>query len=292
MTITKHMNGNLLIEIQDDGTKTREYAGEPQPEFPESIDVKITNKCDGGCPYCHEESTIDGREFDQVRALELLKGLPSGTELAIGGGDPLSVEGIEGFLQELKDAGLIVNITVNAKHTRQYHDKILNLVNNSLIKGLGISYVSSVKVDKELVTENTVFHLIMGVHRVWDIDKIKDLYGSTKVLILGFKQKGRGATYPQELISDNIIEWNQWLGMAFTGAKVVSFDNLAIEQLGIKNRLDEETWNQFYMGDDGQFTMYLDLVERVYAKSSTSLERPWIFPNKTIKDCFRDLLSH
>ena len=34
--------------------------------------------------------------------------------------------------------------------------------------------------------------------------------------------------------------------------EVLSFDNLALEQLGIKEILPQETWEQFYMGDDGR----------------------------------------
>ena len=51
---------------------------------------------------------------------------------------------------------------------------------------------------------------------------------------------------------------------------VVSFDNLAIEQLDIKNHLSEEEWNQFFMGDDSEFTYYIDMVNRQFAKSSAA----------------------
>ncbi len=50
MTITKmeYQNGNYIMRILEDGTKIR-LSDNPIPEYPESIDVKITNKCDGGC---------------------------------------------------------------------------------------------------------------------------------------------------------------------------------------------------------------------------------------------------
>ena len=37
--------------------------------------------------------------------------------------------------------------------------------------------------------------------------------------------------------------------------------------------MDESTWKQFYMGDDGKFTMYIDTVNCEYAVSSTSTNR-------------------
>lgn len=52
--------------------------------------------------------------------------------------------------------------------------------------------------------------------------------------------------------------------------KVVSFDNLAIEQLNVKRLLTQEEWDEFYMGDDGKVTYYVDMVERKFAQSSTA----------------------
>lgn len=52
--------------------------------------------------------------------------------------------------------------------------------------------------------------------------------------------------------------------------KVISFDNLSIEQLNIKNKVSEEVWDNFYSGDDGTHTFYIDMVERKFAQSSTA----------------------
>ena len=53
---------------------------------------------------------------------------------------------------------------------------------------------------------------------------------------------------------------------------VVSFDNLAIEQLDVKRLLSDEEWNEFYMGDDSVFTFYLDLVDSKFAGNSLAPE--------------------
>ena len=68
----------------------------------------------------------------------------------------------------------------------------------------------------------------------------------------------------------NILD-NKWFS-------VVSFDNLAIKQLDIKNILSNEQWEEFYMGDDGQdgkqtsASMFVDMVERKFAKNSCADE--------------------
>lgn len=52
--------------------------------------------------------------------------------------------------------------------------------------------------------------------------------------------------------------------------KIVSFDNLAIDQLNVRRLMSDDEWNEFYMGDDSEFTYFIDMVERKFAKSSTA----------------------
>ena len=50
---------------------------------------------------------------------------------------------------------------------------------------------------------------------------------------------------------------------------------------------DKKEWEEFYMGDDGNFTMYIDLVNQEFAKSSVSTERYPITEN--IRDMFNKI---
>ena len=93
------------------------------------------------------------------------------------------------------------------------------------------------------------------------------------MLILGYKQLRRGNEwYCKD--HENIITKQVWLKKNIENIiehfKVVSFDNLAIEQLNVKQLLSEEEWEEFYMGDDSEFTYYIDMVEKKFAKSSTA----------------------
>ena len=106
-TINKYQNGNTEVTIFSDGTKTREYFDTPFVDHPESIDVKITDYCDMGCSYCHESSTVSGVHGDLVKLLEIIKPLPSGVELAIGGGNPLVHPGLVPFLFSLRSRRLM-----------------------------------------------------------------------------------------------------------------------------------------------------------------------------------------
>ena len=60
------------------------------------------------------------------------------------------------------------------------------------------------------------------------------------------------------------------LEMIIPHFKVISFDNLSLKQLEVKRLLSESAWNEFYGGDDGTFTFFINLVEGYFAKNSLS----------------------
>lgn len=54
----RYINGNFRTTILSDGTKIRETEDDEFiPDHVENMDIKITNYCDMGCPFCHEGST-------------------------------------------------------------------------------------------------------------------------------------------------------------------------------------------------------------------------------------------
>jgi len=289
--ISAYQNGNTFVTLYGDGTKTREYEGVPVPEFPESIDVKITNRCDLGCKYCHESSVGAGAHAKLSLLLRKLRGLPAGTELAIGGGNPLTHPFLFSFLEELKRRGLIANLTVNEGHLKPYRNDIVHLLKDDLIKGLGVS-VSEERLwetvprlyDLCTISPNIVCHVICGVHGIGVVSELLSHVCGCKILVLGYKQHGRGRIYYNPSIETEIKRWSRGIPR-YIGKCHLSFDNLAIEQLHIKRLFTEEGWEQFYMGDDGMFSMYIDAVEKVYAPTSRSDERtPWV--ERSLKDYF------
>lgn len=292
-TITKYQNGNCTVEIFSDGTKVREYEDAPLPEYPESMDVKITNYCDAGCAFCHEMSTVEGKHGDLLGlGITLFKELPAGIELAIGGGNPLSHPDLLPFLKQMKESGKICNITVNNFHLKRYLPVIKSLQKSQLIRGLGVSYNRAMRNDIELVKDdNTVIHLIIGVHDLADLEFLCSKYENVKVLLLGYKTFGRGKTFAaaqQKAIDARIYEWYTKLPRFFNRqGLVLSFDNLAIEQLKVERFFKKDDWQTFYMGDDGHFSMYVDLVKKEYACASFSEARKPI--NNSISPLFKNL---
>lgn len=269
----RYKNGNFVTTILSDGTKIRETKDDEFiPAFAENMDIKICNYCDMGCKFCHEGSTINGK-FGNILNEKFIDTLHPYQEVAIGGGDATSHPDLIPFLKKLKEQKVIANMTVNQIHFEKKHELIKKLVDEKLIYGLGVSLVNPTKHFIELIKRypNAVIHVINGVLKPSDIKALEN--NNLKMLILGYKHLRRGNEYFEEEQND-IETKQQWLYENLKDIiqkfKVVSFDNLAIEQLDIKRLLTQEEWDEFYMGDDGKVTYYVDMVERKFAQSSTA----------------------
>ena len=180
-------------------------------------------------------------------------------------------------------------MTVNQIHFEKNFDFIMQLVDSKLIYGLGISLVNPTNsfIEKVKQIPNAVIHIINGIVTENQLNALKG--NNLKVLILGYKIFRRGEKlYEKE---HEKIDFNK----TFLYSKikeiisdgwfnVISFDNLAIEQLDIKNTMTEKEWEEFYLGDDGigddfnSASMYVDMVERKFAKNSCSTERFDLLP--------------
>ena len=268
-----YRNGNYRTTIFDDGTKIRTTKDDEfHPDFAENIDVKLTNKCTGGCRYCHEGSYPDGEHADILNE-KFISTLHPYQEIALGGGDATSHPDLIPFLRQLKEQKVIANLTVNQVHFEQKQDLLRQLIDEKLIYGLGVSLRRVTAEFVKLVSqcENAVIHTINGIVTKEQVEALSNK--NLKILILGYKQLRNGVTFYKENAEE--IQKNQkWLkdnlGEIVNKFRVVSFDNLAIEQLAVRNLMSDEEWDEFYMGDDSEFTFYIDMVSRKFAKNSTA----------------------
>lgn len=291
-TLGVYKNGNYTVTILNDGTKIRETEeDEFIPAFAENCDCKITDQCDGGCPFCYEGCTPNGKHGD-ILNYKFLDTLHTYTELAINGND-MSHPDLIPFLEKLKEKKIITNITVNQIHFERHYEMIKNLVDNKLIYGIGISLNTPTEKFIKLVKTfpNAVIHVINGILKPSDVELLAD--NNLKMLILGYKQLRRGEDW-YNIDHENIVAKQTWLydnlEEMLNHFKVVSFDNLAIKQLDVKRLMSEEDWNEFYMGDDGKYTFYIDLVEGTFGKNSLATDRFPVLDN--IDDMFSKILNN
>jgi len=329
--LAKYKNGNYNVILLSDGTKIRYNDGEDfKPKFPENIDIKMTNWCDIGCAYCHERSSTSGKPADFNRYKSLFNSLKKGTELAMGGGKmsslleelpndyfhlemftrAASIEmrsdiEINSFLSLLLfltlKRGIIVNMTFNSNEVKDNFDIIVSYCKANLIYGVGVSYSRDnrdilLKLKKE-IGQRLVIHTIAGITQPMDYYWLAD--NGFKVLILGFKDFGRGYDYKrlsqvQKSMHNSFDFLERKLQYLADNCETLSFDNLAIEQLHVKSHVSKGTWETHYMGDDGRFTMYIDLVEGTYATNSTTPyeERLTIPENdQDVSEMFKNILN-
>ena len=273
--IAKYDNGNYKVVLMNDGTKIRyNNLNNLMPSFAESIDCTITTKCDGGCPYCYLGCNESGEHADLNQPF--FDTLHKGQELALNGND-LSHPDLLKFLVRMKHNGVICNITLNQKHFMKYAMFLKNLATIGLVHGIGVSLTNSTDLNLYVNLEmfdNVVVHTIDGLLTKDDIKNMSDK--NIKLLILGYKILGRGADYYHThkrdiqnniaYIRDNIKEINQHFD-------VISFDNLALEHLDIKSHIPNKEWERLYMGNEGEYTFFIDAVNKKFAVSSLAEEQ-------------------
>lgn len=290
-----YKNGNYIVKINiENGTKIRETNDDEFiPSFAENCDVKITDKCDGGCPFCYEGCTPNGRHGD-ILNYKFLDTLHPYTELAINGND-LSHPDLVPFMYKMREKKIILNMTVNQIHFERHFDTIKEWIDNGLIYGLGVSLREPTDefIEKIAQFPNAVIHVINGIVSVYDLTRLAG--NNLKILILGYKNLRRGESYYEQ--NDDIVnvlqeDLDKYLFPEIINNgwfKVVSFDNLAIKQLNVQKHLPEEQWEEFYMGSDGAFTFYIDMVDGTFGKNSLATVRYPIMDS--IDEMFQKILN-
>ena len=288
----KYKNGNYWVKINlEDGTKIR-YNDEDTmiPEYPESMDITITNQCNNECEFCYMGCSKNGKHGDIMNAKFIDTLLPY-TELAING-NSMNHPDMTKFLEKLKSKNLIANLTVNQKDFMNNQEILKYYRDNGLIYGIGVSLVAPTEDFIKTIKEypNAVIHVVNGIVRKEMLEKLYDK--GLKILILGYKEAGFGKGYYEEF-SDGVERLKQEmydnLENMIDRFDVVSFDNLALEQLDVKRLMSNKEWDNFFMGDDGheEFTsasMYVDLVYNTFSFNSMDSEKFELMDN--VKDMF------
>lgn len=290
-----YTNGNACISLYSCGTRILEAPDDLKLEYPLNIDIRLSQKCSFGmnpktnkaiCGFCHESATTDGACADLTALYkDVLSSLPAGVEIAVGV-NHFNPEVIELF-QKCKEQGLVVNITVNQGHTRLNKEVLAMCINESLIKGLGISYRKGMLgVPTELLDyENTVVHVIAGLNTLKEVQELAAV-GVKKVLILGEKDFGFNLG-KVKITTQSHRDFYRGVYTLFGLFDVVSFDNLALEQLNVKRFILD--WSTMYQHE---YSFYINSVEKYYSPSSRSSERVYYEASKmSPREYFLELFS-
>lgn len=281
----KNGNYNVMFD-ENNGTKIRyNNLDTLVPEFPENIDCRISSICSIGCRMCYEGNTLNGK-YGDIMNQKWVDSLHPYTEIAIGVNDPIHPD-LEAFLNKLKSKKVFASITVNQSTFDKYFGFISRMYTNKLVYGIGVSLVDPNPdfLSRFKMFNTGVLHVVNGIITEDQIDAIKNK--RLKVLILGYKNLGRGIdclNTERDKIIRNMIELKSavWNGLD-KQLSVLSFDNLAINQLDIKGMFERDgrNWDEFFMGRDSEYTFYIDAVNHKFAGSSLATDKFDITDNVT-----------
>lgn len=293
MLLHHYQNGNADIKLYDNGTRVIECAGEIRLKYPLNIDIRVSEKCAFGlnqktgkaiCSFCHESATTSGSDADLDDLFDVLKKLPSGIELAIGANEV--TEDLLLFLEKCGNKGFVVNLTINQGLIHRDRLLLNKCLTDGFVKGLGISYRKGMReIPTEFIAyQNTVVHVIAGIDNIEDIKNLQK-QGVKKILVLGEKDFGFNLG-KVKIVSESHRRWYRQLHQLFDIFDIVSFDNLALEQLNVKRFVKD--WETTYQHE---YSFYINAVQKYFSPSSRSGEISYYDGRVSIEDYFSKLFK-
>lgn len=291
-----YINGNTKVTIDlATGTKIRfTEDDEFKPEFAESCDVHISDCCDNGCEFCYAGCSINGKLGELIN-WKFFDSLHPWTEMAINLQEPIPND-IWIFLNKMKEKNVIVNATVNQRHfmRREFQSDLSIFKKAGLIHGIGISVTDPTPefIEKVKEFDNVVLHVINGIVTTEQLHKLA--HNGFKILILGYKEIGRGAGYIEDPEQAKLVKnrkgflyWNLKYIIDQKWFSRIAFDNLALEQLNPHRFVDDGTWEHIFQGEDGTSTFFINLVDGTFGKNSLSTKEERIpIGDKSIDEMF------
>lgn len=267
--------------------RTKNLLTNADPEYstvPELMDIKITDRCNRGCPWCMENSTPDGKDADWrvLSALAHDLGQDGVLEVAIGGGEPTLNESFVPFLYMLNRNGVTANFSTG---TMDWLDDASTVKAVRECCGAVAFSTQSTKEALQWITRakehriNHAVHFIVGLD---DGDSLTDMllalssgsWLSTRLVLLGLKAQGR---YAAREVSHG--EWwkpftlNEQFRKLLNGS--IAIDSSLVPDVAA-NMPDVDP--RTYEISDGRFSMYYDAVKGQVGVSSHLPERTEVSP--------------
>lgn len=259
------------------------------PEYPELVDMKITDMCEHNCPFCYMGSTKKGKHALIEDIYDIIQKFKIKTEFALGGGNVLLHPKFDNIVRVISAQGHIANITIR-------YDDVNTINNNETIKnaikkyvsGIGISVqkVSDVDMAADFITDmmsldkHVSLHIIpemIGVNEsVAILNKMKDINNAfrqsikdesllsslgvneCKVLFLGLKQTGRAKKMEHKLLTANDLHMLE-VAAVYRYNVDTAFINTYDEWF--KERFDDDVDEYFLTRHEGEYSMFIDAVK-------------------------------
>ena len=184
-------------------------------EYPEFYDVKITEQCFGGCPYCYQSSNRTGRCFGNIlKKIDEFFGSMDDNQkpfqVALGGGEPTSHPDFVDILRKFGEYGIAPNYTTNGMWIYLPERNQILEATKKYCTGVAVSchphlerYWRTAAIT--YITNGVFTNLHIIIHSKKSIDSFLQIYNTWKgqikyFVLLPMSNKGRGF--------DSKIEWD------------------------------------------------------------------------------------
>jgi organic radical activating enzyme len=291
------ISNEWILFDQKEGTKIRfsfeKKKKSKKSDYPELVDLKITDKCPYGCPYCYQDSSPYGDDKWKVNGhilIDLLKDMKV-FEVAIGGGEPTLHPSFMYLLRKIKEAGIIPNFSTKNIPFLLHLPTLTEIL--KYVGAIGISYDYNLEqklmelkglIEYNKLCDDTsdrfVLQAIIGPGLIDDKYEIKQLLNLASklefgILLLDFKQKGRGNYQVRKYTNKSYTEQeNGWWIKEIKDFKPQHSYYLPIGiDTPLAKRCEKELKEyeispKLYNIEEGKFSCYIDMVEGKIGPSS------------------------
>ena len=285
------------------------------PEYPELVDMKITNACEHKCKFCYMASTPKGKHANKTDIYAITRMFKIKTEFALGGGNVLLHPDFCDIVKYIEQCKHIVNITIRYDdvNTINNNEDIKNAIKR-YVSGIGISVQSANDVDvasdficemlglakhvslhiiPEMLGEKTsvdILNKITDINNKYNKEYRKNMsmmnYNTCKVLFLGLKQTGRAKNIEHKLLTANELS-----SLVKASGYQFCVDTAFINTYNEWFKTEYEDCERFFLTrNEGEYSMFIDAV-KMQAFTSSYKDDGGIAINKgaTIDELFGDI---
>jgi len=249
---------------------------------PELVDLKITEVCSNDLPckkYCYQSSGPKGKHCDLQTIEEVAKVFASLKifEVALGGGDPMDHPEFLKILHLFRKYGVVPSFSTRKTEWILYEELRTKIFEQ--IGAVGFSVNSSEEIQEILTlleenlgnlypfSEKIKFHYVMGSTPLEELTKIVNLLtdrncplGTRNLLLLSFKNKGRGQsfkTFPYEDCIQMLLDHKVYH---------INADTVFLQEF--RQEVEERCPKMFLEFEEGKFSCYIDPIRGTMAPSS------------------------
>ena len=285
------------------------------PEYPELVDMKITNACEHKCKFCYMASTPKGKHANKEDIYAITRMFKIKTEFALGGGNVLLHPDFCDIVKYIEQCKHIVNITIRYDdvNTINNNEDIKNAIKR-YVSGIGISVQSANDVDvasdfiyemlglgkhvslhviPEMLGEKTsvnILNKITDINNKYNKEYRKNMsmmnYNTCKVLFLGLKQTGRAKNIEHKLLTANELS-----SLVKASGYQFCVDTAFINTYNEWFKKEYEDCERFFLTrNEGEYSMFIDAV-KMQAFTSSYKDDGGIAINKgaTIDEVFGEI---